>query len=130
MTDRELIRKAVDTSKNAYVPYSHYPVGAAILCGDGRVFGGCNIENAAYGSTICAERTAICKAISEGAKDFRKIVIYAPSDDYPMPCGSCRQVLAEFGYDMEVICVKGDKEEFRLPLSELLPHAFNAANLK
>ena len=90
MTDRELMEKAELVSQNAYVPYSRFQVGAAIECADGSVFTGCNVENAALGSTICAERTAACKAVSEGHRDFKRIAIYAESKDYCMPCGACR----------------------------------------
>ena len=83
MTDRELMSMAKQASLNAYVPYSHFPVGAAIECDDGTVYTGCNVENAALGSTICAERTACCKAVSEGRRSFRRIAIYAASPSTP-----------------------------------------------
>ena len=103
MTDRELMSKAKQASLNAYVPYSRFAVGAAIECTDGTVFTGCNVENAALGSTICAERTACCKAVSEGHRDFRRIAIYADSENWCTPCGACRQFLAEFSPEMEVL---------------------------
>ena len=129
MTDKELLSLAVDAAKKAYVPYSGFPVGAALECADGTVFTGCNVENAAYGSTICAERTAVVKAISEGHRDFRRIAVWGNSDDYCWPCGSCRQVLAEFGYGMSVVVGRGDGEFVVKPLSSLLPCAFNTENL-
>ena len=125
MTERELCQKAVAMLDMAYVPYSHFPVGAALLCKDGTVFTGCNIENAAYGATICAERTAIFKAVSEGHRDFDTLVIAGRSDDYCYPCGACRQVLYEFGPDMEVVCLNKDNEEKHLHIKELLPYGFD-----
>ena len=95
MTDRELMSRAKAASMNAYVPYSRFSVGAALECDDGTVFTGCNVENAALGSTICAERTACCKAVSEGHRSFRRIAIYADSENWCTPCGACRQFLAE-----------------------------------
>ena len=99
-------------------------MGAALECGDGTVFTGCNIENAAYGATICAERTAVAKAVSEGHRDFVRIVIAGRSADFCVPCGTCRQVLREFAPDMEVICLNGAGEELCLTLEDLLPHSF------
>ena len=110
MTDRELMSIAKKASMNAYVPYSRFPVGAALECDDGTVFSGCNVENAALGSTICAERTACCKAVSES---------------WCTPCGACRQFLAEFSPDMEVLCAKAGDRYVSYKLSELLPHGFN-----
>ena len=107
MTEQELCQAAIAMLDRSYSPYSHFPVGAALECSDGTVFTGCNIENAAYGLTICAERTAIFKAISEGHRDFKRIVIAGKSEDYCVPCGSCRQVMQEFAPQMEVICLNG-----------------------
>ena len=125
MTDRELMERAKAAAQNAYVPYSRFPVGAAIECGDGTVFSGCNVENAALGSTICAERTAACKAVSEGHTDFARIAIWAESKDYCWPCGACRQFLAEFAPEMEVLCAKAGGRYVSYKLSQLLPHTFN-----
>ena len=125
MTEQALCQKAIDMLDMAYVPYSHFPVGAALLCRDGTVFTGCNIENAAYGLTICAERTAIFKAISEGHRDFKRIVIAGKSEDYCVPCGSCRQVMQEFAPQMEVICLNGKGEAKHFALKELLPYGFD-----
>ena len=125
MNDRELLRIAKEASLNAYVPYSGFPVGAALECADGTVFTGCNVENAAYGDTICAERTAVVKAVSEGQRSFTRIAIYGEGKGYCMPCGSCRQVLAEFSPDMEVLCAKAGDRYVSYKLSELLPHTFN-----
>ena len=116
MTEQELCRAAIAMLDRSYSPYSHFPVGAALECSDGTVFTGCNIENAAYGLTICAERTAIFKAISEGHRDFKRIVIAGKSEDYCVPCGSCRQ---------EVICLNGKGEAKHFALKELLPYGFD-----
>jgi cytidine deaminase len=124
MNDRELLNLAEKAARNAYVPYSHFPVGAALECADGTVFTGCNVENAAYGSTICAERTALCKAVSEGYTRFSRIAVYGESDTYCMPCGSCRQMLVEFSPEMEVLCAKTGGRYVSYKLNELLPHAF------
>ena len=125
MTREELKAAAVAMLDRAYCPYSHFPVGAALECSDGTVFTGCNIENAAYGLTICAERTAIFKAISEGHRDFKRIVIAGKSEDYCVPCGSCRQVMQEFAPQMEVICLNGKGEAKHFALKELLPYGFD-----
>ena len=125
MTKQELCQKAVEMQNFAYVPYSHFPVGAALECSDGTVFTGCNVENAAYGSTICAERTAIVKAVSEGHRDFVRIAIAGKSKDFCVPCGSCRQVMMEFSPEMEVICLNGAGESKTFALRELLPYGFD-----
>lgn len=125
MTDRELMDIAHEASKNAYAPYSRFQVGAALECSDGTVFTGCNVENAALGSTICAERTAACKAISEGHTDFFRIAIWGDGKGYCMPCGACRQFLSEFSTDMEVLCARGDGRYVSYKLRELMPYTFN-----
>ncbi len=125
MTDRELLNIARQASEKAYVPYSKFKVGAAVECEDGTVFYGCNVENAALGSTICAERTAICKAVSEGHRDFVRIAIWADSENYCMPCGACRQFMSEFVKDMEVLCAKAGGRYVSYPLSKLMPYTFN-----
>lgn len=125
MTDRELISLAKKASYNAYAPYSHFSVGAALQCADGSVFTGCNVENAALGSTICAERTACVKAVSEGRREFVRLAIYADSQNWPTPCGACRQFLAEFAPDIEILCSKAGDRYVSYKLSELLPHIFN-----
>ena len=124
MNDRELLNLAAKAAKNAYAPYSRFCVGAALECADGTVFTGCNVENAALGDSICAERTAVCKAVSEGRTDFVRIAVSAESESYCMPCGACRQVLAEFSRDMEVLCAKADGRYVSYRLSQLLPHTF------
>ena len=133
MTDKELIEAAISVMNNAYAPYSDFKVGAAILTKDGRVFVGCNIENAAYSAGICAERTAIGNAISSGAKEFIKIAIVGGKKgeivDYCPPCGICRQVLSEFcGEDFEILLYNGERVKNHL-LKELLPFGFGSEKL-
>jgi len=125
MTDKELMSEAKRASYNSYSPYSHFAVGAAIECEDGTVYTGCNVENAALGSTICAERTAAVKAVSDGHTSFKRIAIYADSQNWCTPCGACRQFLAEFSPNMEVLCAKAGDRYVSYNLSELMPHVFN-----
>lgn len=125
MTEQELCRLATAMLDRAYCPYSHFPVGAALECSDGTVFTGCNIENAAYGATVCAERTAIFKAVSEGHRDFTRLVIAGRSADFCVPCGTCRQVMLEFAPELEVICLNGAGEAKHFALRELLPYSFD-----
>ena len=130
MTDRELVDLAFTMLERSYVPYSHFPVGAALLCADGTIFTGCNVENSAYGSTICAERTALVKAVSEGHRDdFVKLAVVGNSTDYCWPCGACRQMLYEFAPDLRVLAARGDGEYVEVPLNELLPHGFGPESL-
>ena len=129
MTEKELCQKAIEMLDRAYVPYSHFPVGAALECADGTVFTGCNIENAAYGPTICAERTAIVKAVSEGHRDFVRIAIAGKSEDFCVPCGTCRQVMMEFSPGLEVICMNSRGESKKFTLKELLPYGFDSTFL-
>ena len=130
MTPEKLVALSIEAMQHAYVPYSGFPVGAAILCADGTVFTGCNIENAAYGSTICAERTALVKAVSEGHRDdLERIAVVGNSTDYCWPCGACRQMLYEFNPDMTVLVAKGDGQFVSLKLHELLPHGFGPKSL-
>jgi len=124
MTRNELKAIAISMLDRAYCPYSHFPVGAALECSDGTVFTGCNIENAAYSPTICAERTAVVKAVSEGHRDFVRIVVAGRSKDPCVPCAVCRQVLREFAPNIEIICLNSDGAEVVHTLPELLPHSF------
>lgn len=124
MTDRELLEKAGEVSRRAYVPYSRFPVGAALECVDGAVYLGCNIENASSGATICAERVAMSKAISEGHTEFKRIAVYGKGETYCLPCGICRQFMNEFAPDIEVLCTRADGRYVSYKLTELLPHAF------
>ena len=130
MTDRQLVSLAMDMQQRSYVPYSHFPVGAALLCCDGTVFTGCNVENAAYGSTICAERTALVKAVSEGYTDFSAIAIAGHGEDYCWPCGACRQMLYEFAPNLKILVSRRDGQITSATLSELLPHGFGAKSLE
>ena len=125
MTEKQLCDMAVAMLERSYVPYSHFPVGAALLCKDGTVFTGCNVENAAYGDTICAERTAAVKAVSSGHRDFVRIAIWGNSREYCYPCGSCRQFLQEFSKHMTVLCAKGDDSFVSHKLSEMMPFFFD-----
>lgn len=130
MDAQQLIQKALLARERAYVPYSQFAVGAALLAEDGTVFLGCNIENAAYPVTICAERTAIFKAISEGHKNFKAIAVVADTPGPCSPCGSCRQVMAEFfPRDFPVILtnLKGDVME--TTVEKLLPGAFQSTDM-
>jgi cytidine deaminase len=125
----DLIDKAKEVQKKAYPPYSHYYVGAALLTKSGKVFSGCNVENASYGLTICAERTAVFKAVSEGDKEIEAIVVV--TKDGGMPCGACRQVLNEFNPKMIVIAAdEQGKIHVQKPLNQLLSDAFGPANLE
>ena len=128
MTDQELVKRAFEMHRFSYVPYSHFPVGAALLAGDGRVFTGCNVENAAYGSTVCAERTAL---LSEGCREgWTAIAIAGQGADFCWPCGTCRQMLYEFAPDLRVLAARGDGQYAEARLSELLPHGFGPRSLK
>jgi len=132
MTDdvrQTLIERALAVRQWAYVPYSHYRVGAALLADSGRVYDGINVENAAYGSSICAERTALVKAVSEGERRFEAIVVV--TDNGGSPCGSCRQMLAEFGLGLKILLVNGEGKLLReTTLRELLPDAFTPESLR
>ena len=135
MSDRELIQKALEARKNAYCPYSHFQVGAALLAGNGQVFSGCNIENAAYTPTNCAERTAFFKAVSEGERAFCAICIVGGKDGvltgYTAPCGVCRQVMMEFcNPNTFQVILAVSKEKYKIfTLKELLPLGFGPENL-
>ena len=124
MTDRELINIAVEAAGEAYAPYSGFRVGAALECADGTVFTGCNVENASYGLSVCAERTAVFKAVSEGRRSFRRLAVFAEGEEYCMPCGACRQVLQEFAPELEILSARGDGRYVSYALRELLPHPF------
>ncbi len=119
----DLIQTALAVRAKAYAPYSHYAVGAALLAASGRVFEGVNVENAAYPTSMCAERVAVFKAVSEGERKFTAIAV--ATENGGAPCGSCRQVLAEFGLDIEVIIVNSEGKVIRhMPVGQLLPGAF------
>jgi cytidine deaminase len=120
-TDQQLVTQAIAAAERAYAPYSKFHVGAVLVGKDGRTFAGCNVENVSYGLTICAERNAVFAAVAAGCREFAKIVIVADTEVPASPCGACRQVLAEFNPDLEVVLAtfRGKSELFRL--SELLP---------
>ncbi|HFI0113645.1 TPA: cytidine deaminase [Streptococcus suis] len=125
MATTNLIDLVVDNSRYAYVPYSHFPVSAVLVAKNGQVFTGVNIENASFGLTNCAERTAIFKAVSEGVHDFSEIVIYGETEKPISPCGACRQVMAEFfEKDLKVTLVAEDKSTVEMTVGELLPYSF------
>ena len=124
----ELIQRARGAMANAYAPYSNFHVGAAIEAEDGRIFVGCNVENASYGLTICAERMAVGAAVVAGVRRFRRVAVLTAAEPPASPCGACRQLLMEFGPDMEILGV-GPKSERRWTLRHLLPDAFNRESL-
>lgn len=130
MTELELIKAAKKAAENAYAPYSHFTVGAALLCKDGKVYTGCNIENASFSPTNCAERTAFFKAVSEGERDFTAIAVVGGKDcnftDYCSPCGVCRQVMAEFCSESFRVILGKEGKDFRvITLRNLLPDSFS-----
>lgn len=128
-TRKELIKRALNARSFSYSPYSHYAVGAALLTESGKIYTGTNIENSAYPTSICAERVAIFKAVSEGERSFTAIAI--ATDNGGSPCGSCRQVMAEFSMQMQVIVVDDSgRVHLDAPLEELLPHAFTPEDLE
>ncbi|MDU1411493.1 MAG: cytidine deaminase [Clostridium sp.] len=130
MEVKELVKTAIKARELAYVPYSNFKVGAAIEMEDGSIYTGCNIENASYGATNCAERTAIFKAISEGHRKIKKIAVVGDMSAYTSPCGICRQVIAEFAdKDIEIILVKNEEEFQVKTLEEILPGAFTKEDL-
>ena len=126
MTPQALLATAAEAAGHAYCPYSNYRVGAALAAADGTVFMGCNVENASYGLTNCAERTALFSAVATGRREFAAIAIVADGDAVPYPCGACRQALAEFcGPDFEVHIANAGRDNAQtLTLAELLPHTF------
>lgn len=130
MTDQELVQRALEMRKFSYAPYSHFAVGAALLCEDGTVFTGCNVENAAYGSTLCAERTALVKAVSEGrTTGWTTLAIAGSGEDFCWPCGACRQMLYEFAPDLEVLVARQDHTFVKYTLRQLLPQGFGPDSL-
>ena len=130
MENSKLVDKAIEMMKFSHAPFSGYEVGAALLCKDGTVFGGCNVEGSSYGNTICAERTALVKAVSEGKKDFEALAVCASTDEICTPCGICRQMLADFSLDMTILCANQKGEFLEKKLFDLLPMAFTGDSLK
>ncbi|MEY8415397.1 cytidine deaminase [Tissierella praeacuta] len=129
MDIKRLIRKALEAQKKAYVPYSNFHVGAALITEDGEIFTGCNIEISSYSPTLCAERTAIFKAVSEGHKKIKAIAIVGDAN-FTYPCGVCRQVIREFGKDAIIIIANSEDEYREYKLDELLPHSFGPEDLE
>ncbi|MGL6174272.1 MAG: cytidine deaminase [Cellulosilyticaceae bacterium] len=125
----QLIAKAKEAMEHAYVPYSKFKVGAAILTEDGSIYTGCNIENASYGATNCAERTAIFKAISEGHKKIQMIAVVSSSKEITYPCGICRQVISEFMKTGEMIFENAQNEIRVIPFNEIFPYSFTQEDL-
>ena len=126
---QELIDQAQAAYRQAYVPYSHYPVGAAVLFLSGVIYRGCNVENASYGLTVCAERNAIFQAVAQGERELKGIAIAVPTEAFPSPCGACRQVIREFAVDCPVILINGQGETKVTRLKTLLPDAFGPEDL-
>lgn len=126
---KRLIDIATEARDKSYSPYSGFPIGAALLTNDGEVFTGTNVENASYGLTNCAERTAIFKAVSEGYREYEAIAIVADTERPVPPCGSCRQVLQEFGKDIIVIMANLKGEHLQYTISDLLPGAFDRKDM-
>ena len=125
MATTDLIELAVEVSKQAYVPYSHFPVGAVLLTKNGDIYTGVNIENASFGLTNCGERTAIFKAVSEGARDFKELIVYGQTEKPISPFGACRQVMAEFFEpDLPVTLVSQNKSTVVMTVKDLLPYSF------
>ena len=121
---------AIEARKNSYSPYSNFPIGAALLCKNGEIYTGTNVENVSYGLTNCAERTAIFKAVSEGVREFDTMVVVADTERPIPPCGACRQVILEFGEDIQLVLanLKGDYQEYQI--KDLLPGAFNRKDME
>lgn len=128
--EQKLVRTAIAAKKKAYAPYSKYWVGSALIDNEGRVFSGCNVENASYPAGLCAERTAIVKMVSEGGKRIKAIVVAASSEEPVFPCGMCLQVIQEFGSDCEVIAIsKNGKKIEKASMRTLFPFAFDPEKL-
>lgn len=129
MNRKELIKKALEAQEKAYVPYSGFHVGAALLSEDGKIYTGCNIEISSYSPTICAERTAIFKAISEGSMKIKAIAIVGDANP-TFPCGVCRQVIREFGKDAEIIIANSEEDCNVYTIDDLLPYSFGPEDLE
>jgi len=125
----ELLAAALAARQHAHAPYSHFQVGAALEDSTGRIHTGCNIENATFGLTLCAERLAVFKAMSEGAREFRRIAVAADTDTLTPPCGACRQILWEFCGDLEITLVNPRGRSETMRMKDLFPRAFDASSL-
>lgn len=129
METKELVKLAIAAKENAYVPYSKFRVGAALLAKNGKVYTGCNIESASYTPTNCAERTAYFKAVSEGVREFEAIAITSDVDGYTYPCGVCRQVMREFSTELKIIIANTEDEYKEYTLDEIFPFGFGPEDL-
>lgn len=130
MNQEELIGRAVDARSKAYAPYSNFKVGAALVAENGEIFTGCNVESASYGLTVCAERVAIWKAVSEGVTKFTEIAVVADTEELTPPCGVCRQIIWEFCGDIPVVLANLKGQSETVQMRELLPRAFDTKFLK
>ncbi len=125
----EMLKQAAkDVSKNAYCRYSEFPVGAAVCGGSGKIYTGCNVENVSFGLTMCAERSAIFSAIAAGEKTIQAVVIFTPTESLTPPCGACRQVISEFGDEVQIVSFSNLKSSEPQSIQELLPSAFGTLN--
>lgn len=130
MDTKELVKLAIEAKENAYVPYSKFRVGAALLAKNGQVYTGCNIESASYTPTNCAERTAYFKAVSEGVREFEAIAITSDVDGYTYPCGVCRQVMREFSKELKIIIANTEEDYKEYTLDEIFPFGFGPEDLE
>ena len=129
-TKKELIEAARAVRERAYAPYSNFKVGAAVRTKSGKIYTGCNVESASYGLTVCAERVAVWKAVSEGEKEFTEIAVVADTEELTPPCGVCRQIIWEFGGDIPITFANLNGKTETVKISELLPRAFDTKFLK
>lgn len=126
----KLVNAAQQAQRQALAPYSNFHVGAALETAAGKIYTGCNIESSSYGLTCCAERVAMFKALSEGEREFKRLAVAAETEEFCTPCGACRQVLWDYGQNLEIICVNKHGARHVLPLRDLLPEAFDEHFLK
>ena len=129
-TKKELIEAAREVREKAYAPYSNFKVGAAVRAKSGKIYTGCNVESASYGLTVCAERVAVWKAVSEGEKEFTNVAVVADTEELTPPCGVCRQIIWEFGGDIPITFSNLNGKVETVKMSELLPRAFDTKFLK
>lgn len=127
--ESKLIEAAINASKKAYAPYSNFFVGAALLTDDDKIISGCNVENASFGLTNCAERTALFSAITQGHKNFTKLVVYVDREEFTAPCGACRQVIIELAPSVEILMVNNKMQIKRSSAKEMLPLSFSSSDL-
>jgi cytidine deaminase len=130
MEPKQLVEFAMKVKENAYVPYSNFRVGAALLTKSGKVYTGCNVENASFGATNCAERTAIFKAVSEGEREFSAIAINGDMESFTFPCGICRQVMLEFSKDLIIYLSNKNGDYRKYSIQDLLPGGFTGEDMK